>query len=386
MDALRQGREQASFRITEREQALRWVGFVLDEPHGLRLLRAVLAASPHFEPDRLTDVEVIEEVLTALERRRLRVFQGADFRGGGTAPGPEPQRPTVPPDPPGHRPERSLSFYEICVVDERDSPIEGLPLRLATPAGVTTRRTDAAGRVRVAEAPPGFGAASCAEPESFAELTRGWQSRPRRRWPLPVGPDWHVRTPRSLREPVVLPDAVPQRLMIVTRTDVTHQSASWTHTAAALRLADPAAPAALEQGAMVRLSLHADASAAHAVVLATSRAVASIEPQPVPASAFGGTGSASAVSMVAPWPARSDSDGTPWLDAPIDAMHEALFAGRFEEVWPLLWRIPAEPHRSPPRVWAPPSAELALLAILCAAVRMDGWEDPPCGDPTSDEG
>ncbi|MBI4957647.1 MAG: hypothetical protein HY908_36915 [Myxococcales bacterium] len=87
MDALRQGREQASFRVTEREQALRWVGFVLDEPHGLRLLRAVLAASPHFEPDRLTDVEVIEEVLKALERRRLRVFQGVDFRGGGTAPG-----------------------------------------------------------------------------------------------------------------------------------------------------------------------------------------------------------------------------------------------------------------------------------------------------------
>jgi nucleoid-associated protein YgaU len=174
-----------------------------------------------------------------------------------------------------------LSFYEITVLDELEAPIAGVLMRVSTPAGTVTRPTDTSGRVRVGGVPAGFGSAQIAGAGELASALAGREQRPRRTAPLPQGDAWHVRIASRIGEAVTLPDAEPQRLMIVTRTDLAHfaQTSPWRE----LSLAGEAVPCQLTLAqASTTLALHAVATGAQAVVMGPAPELTPALPPPIP--------------------------------------------------------------------------------------------------------
>lgn len=165
-------------------------------------------------------------------------------------------------------------------MDELETPIAGVSLRVSTPAGEVVRRTDASGRARVDGVPPGWGSAVIASAAELAAALAGREKGPRRTAPLPEGDTWHVRVPSRIGDAVSLPDAEPQTLLLVTRTDLVHvtQASPWP----ALSLVDPAGPWQLtlaEERAV--LALHAAAIGAQAVVQGVAPEPPSAAPPPI---------------------------------------------------------------------------------------------------------
>lgn len=221
-------------------------------------------SSLHQQDQRAVRDRIAARVRQALERGELVAFR--DLRASACAAprGPGARAPHEPPA--ASRPrEAGLSFYEIVLLDEIESPIAGVGLRVSTPAGEVVRPTDARGRVRVDGVPAGWGSAAIASAEELARALAGRERGPRRTAPLPRGDTWHVRVPSRIGDAVILPDAEPQTLLLVTRTDLVHvtQASPWP----ALSLIDEAGPWQLtraEERAM--LALHSAATGAQAVV------------------------------------------------------------------------------------------------------------------------
>ncbi|MBI4954821.1 MAG: hypothetical protein HY908_22560 [Myxococcales bacterium] len=333
-NALGAARREGALAARERHQAERWVRLVLDEPPGMLLLRAALAASPHYDPDDLSDAEVVEEILTALERERLLVFQGSDVRGGGRAP--VPPRP-LPPSP-GPGPRTQLSFYEITVVDENDRALAGLELDVRTPGTSGRFKTDAGGRVRLDREPPGVGSATVPSLLQLSKTMSGQETRPRRVTPLPTGEDWHVRTPRGLTAEVRLPDAEPQRLMIVTRADLGHFAVE--HLRGRYRFAcGDAGPWVLTTDPHPCLAVHSEGLGKRVRVMAVpigEPTASASEEQP----------SAFRTLMATPPPTTRQAEL--WLELAVDDLVEALLRGDHDAVSGLLAWVPhAQPFLPP---------------------------------------
>ncbi|WP_437320872.1 hypothetical protein [Sorangium sp. So ce385] len=156
--------------------------------------------------------------LVALREIRVPV-SAAPLGQGSRAPHAGPA--TSPPArPPGAGAE--LSFYELVLLDELETPIADVSMRVSTPAGEVVRRTDASGRVRVDGVPAGWGSAAIASADELARALAGRERGPRRTAPLPEGETWHVRVPSRIGDAVSLPDAESQKLLLVTRTDLVH--------------------------------------------------------------------------------------------------------------------------------------------------------------------
>ena len=327
-------RRQGTLATRERHQAERWVRLVLDEPPGMLVLRAALARSPHYDPDDLSDAEVVEEVLRALERERLLVVEGRDPRGGGRAPAPA--GPLPPPPRPGSRAE--LSFYELTVVDENDRALAGLELDIRTPGTSGRIKTDARGRVRLDREPPGVGRATVASLLQFSTIMSGQETHPRRVTPLPAGEDWHVRTPRGLTASVALPDARPQRLMLVTRADLDHLAVE--HLRGRYRFACAhAGPWVLTTHPHPRLAVHSEGlgKRVRLIVVPTGNAAGpASEAQP-----------SDLQTLVATTPPTTH-EAEVWLDLAVDELVDALHRRDHAAVSALLATVPhAQPFFPP---------------------------------------
>jgi OmpA family len=112
------------------------------------------------------------------------------------------------------------TFYEVRVLDERETPIAGLEIIMSTPAGTGTVTTGDDGRARVRGAPKGAGSARVASAAQFAALTAGWEALPRRDDALPSGDTWQLLTPSAFATEVPLKGGKATSLMILTRTDI----------------------------------------------------------------------------------------------------------------------------------------------------------------------
>lgn len=169
------------------------------------------------------------------------------------------QPPVDPVPPPRPRPTNdALSFYELLVLDELEAPLGGVEIVMRTPLGTEQVLTDASGRARVVSAPPGFGDARVSRAAQLAEVMAGRERGPRRVTPLPEDESLHIATPSQLGAAIVLPDGEPQRLMIITRTDVLHTANPNPWSALTLIEAD-AGPWLLEQAEETALRLHSNA-------------------------------------------------------------------------------------------------------------------------------
>ncbi|WP_437276070.1 LysM domain-containing protein [Sorangium sp. So ce375] len=278
-----------------------------------------------------------------------------------------------------------LSFYEIVLLDELETPIADVSMRVSTPAGEVVRRTNESGRVRVDGVPAGWGSAAIASADELARALAGRERGLRRTAPLPEGDTWHVRVPSRIGDAVSLPDAEPQKLLLVTRTDLVHiaQASPW----AALSLVEPAGPWQLtvaEERAM--LALHSAATGAQAVVQGIAPEPSPASPPPIPPPPVdAGLWIAPNVLVVqsgdtlARIAARYLGDGARWRD--IWALNQERYAGRSPDVifpgdtlvmpaeaipeWVALPVSPAPPPDAPaPAAPAPPEWLRAAVDAL----------------------
>lgn len=178
--------------------------------------------------------------------------------------------------------------------------------------------------------------------------------------PLPEGEPWHLRTPTDLGQSILLPEAKPQKLMIITRTDLSHHTAisPWTGHALASD-----APASLEKGDPVRLQLRSDATSTQAVVVGHT-----VNARPGPRSAEG-----------APPPPEGPAPPE-WLRANVDALHDRLFKGSFAEVFRILESIPLDPPPPPDVASAPPVTEEKAFREALAELGRAGVTDTESPD------
>jgi hypothetical protein len=248
--------------------------------------------------------------------------------------------------------DSTLSFYVVQVQDELETPIAGVAVELTTPAGVATLVSDGAGMVRVDQAPPGTGSARVVS--SAAELKAllaGRVAGPKRRTPLPNDDRLAVVTPARLDAAPSFPDAVTQRVMLVTRTDLVWGSVAprWGD----LMLLSSDDDAARLAGAAFGSTLQLCACGAG------ERAVLGLPPNGVDAAEV--------------------PDGTPLsLAVDGDALHEALMAADLDAARLVLDAAATDPPSPPPPPDFPaPSAEGALFAANLAALALQGVIDAP---------
>jgi hypothetical protein len=237
------------------------------------------------------------------------------------------------------RPDDPRVPYELSVVDEWEAPIVGLAFMVTTPGSTTAQVTGNDGRIRV-EGPPEAATAYVRDPTDLAAILNGREKKARRATAVPTGDPWIVRTPTDVADTVVLPKNQPKKLMIVTRTDVTHHAngSLWKK-----RTLEDDGPYELKTNEPVLLQMQSDASAAQAVVLGQSEA------SPAP----GGEAASSAEDLVPAAPGEG-SAAPEWLRAVVDSLHDALFKGSFDVVFSILASIPLDPPRSA----EPPAAAL----------------------------
>ena len=149
-----------------------------------------------------------------------------------------------------------LSHYLCRLIDEHDAPIAGVEATLETPAGLREVVTGADGIIRVDDLPGGFGHAHFSSSSIRAALA-GRERGPRRTQAWPDDDVVHLRSLGTAGQPVLLPDADLQTVMVVTRTDVSFLG----RRPAPLGLRSPdMGPCCLtDEADRVRLALHADA-------------------------------------------------------------------------------------------------------------------------------
>ncbi len=398
-------------------------------------LRAPLGVFPLQDPN--LDCRIEETILGSIQRGDLVVL--AEER----APNAATRRPsTAPPPPVPSAPEpagEQLSFYELVVLDELETPIAGLRMTLSTPAGTVTRRTDANGKVRIDNVPGGFGSARVTALAEFAALLAGREHRSRRVAPLPQGESVHVRTPLGLSDAIVLPDGEPQKLLIVSRTQLRHSANA--HPLPELSL-DEGAPCALDAGEQLLLELCSNAQGQNAVMRTPTPAAPLPEPPAPPLLPldnsvwiapniyvvqagdtltkialrylrdgarwkeiwalnkerypnrspdliYPGDTFAMPPEAIPPWVSFPQSpppqphatppmpsEPPPWLKVAIDAAHEALFHRNFDAVWALLESVAVQPPVLPPPELPPYREELAFRAAMLE-LTLEGCVDPP---------
>jgi len=275
-----------------------------------------------------------------------------------------PEKPKVaevlePPPPREPTPSDPRVAYELVVLDEWESPVAGLDFAVRTNAGTTTETTDKDGRIRV-EGPPSSASAFVRRPEDLAGILAGNEKKDRRTSPLPEGKPWHVRTPTDVADTVLLPQGEPQKMMIVTRTDLSHfaSASGWkdhklTDTGASVQTDDK--PLAIQ--------MQSDATAAQAVVLARATK---------PGGATGTEKSTAPAEKGDPPPGEGE-----WMRAVIDSLHDALFKGRFDVVFSILEQIPLDPPRQPEPALPEPEEERAAYRAALAELAEGGLVDPP---------
>jgi hypothetical protein len=276
-------------------------------------------------------VTIVGEVVTINEGG-----SPADLWGVGPR-HPEPPKMALVDEPPPPRdpsPDDPRVTYELTVFDEWDSPIAGLEMMVTTPAGTTSEITDGNGRIQV-DGPPDHASAYVGDASGLAGLLAGKEKKARRTTPLPEGDPWVVRTPATLADTVLLPQGKPKKMMVVTRTDLSHfaNGSPWKKRA----LAD-AGPYALVENDPVRLQMQSDATAAEAVVVG-HRATAPGGPT--------GTEPSTPREEAAPAAPGETSTAPEWLRTVVDSLHDALFQGSFDEVFAILKSIPLDPPRGP---------------------------------------
>jgi hypothetical protein len=243
-----------------------------------------------------------------------------------------------------------LSYYEVLVQDELESGIAGLTIQLDTPAGTSMLTTDASGTVRVDSVPPGTGSARIVSTkEELSETLAALADRPKRRIPVPDEGTLLALTPAQLDTVVIFPDALTQRIMILSRTDVVWGS-----------VVDRWGDLVLLSDESVPCRLYAD-DATSVLQLASTGAGAS---------ALLGLPQSGVDSDK-----RSEDDATKptRLAIDIDALHEALFAEDFDTVNAVVDRACTDPPlAAPPRDFPPPIAEAALFVAQMALLALKG--------------
>jgi hypothetical protein len=247
--------------------------------------------------------------------------------------------------------------YELVVVDEAEKPLAGLDIAVTTPAGTTTETTDQDGRIQV-QGPPENASAYVKSPDQIAGILAGKEKQKRRTQPLPEGDPWHVRTPTDLSDTIILPKGKPQKLMIVTRTDLAHHAyaSSWSGH----KLTE-GGPYVMERRDPVQIQMASDATAAQAVVVAR------------PATQAGGaTGTERSTEALPGAPRETPETEPEWLRTVVDSLHDALFKKRFDVVFAILSSIPLDPPRPPLPVLPPPEAEKAAYDAALAQLAGQG--------------
>lgn len=249
------------------------------------------------------------------------------------------------------QPKPLLSFYEIMVVDEMEKPIVGADVRMITPAGGSVQQTDAGGRVRVDQAPPGLGSAQIVSARQLAECMRGHEHTARREDPLPRDEPWTIQIPSRLARTVTLPDGLPQKLMIVSRVDVytSKNPNRWSDA----QLADAAkGPWTLKSTKHeLWLELHSDGLRRTAILTGPT--------------------------LVPETPGGVSLPPEEWLRLDVDALHEALFDGDFATAARMLVPLegdPPGPPDPPPPPLAP--AQIAFDEASADVERSGAFDDP----------
>ncbi len=198
---------------------------------GLRQLLTEAAPSETGVHDVASDsVQRAAELLLEGRLQALRCereFWAESVIGPEPRPEPEPPRPAPPPPGPRREPAPVLSFYEVALLDELEAGIAGVTLELNTPGGRRQLKTDGSGKVRIDNEPPGQGTARIASATQLAQALQDRLSRPVRNKPLPEpANDLVIVTPAKAAGTVSFPDARPQRIMIVARTNVVSATTS----------------------------------------------------------------------------------------------------------------------------------------------------------------
>lgn len=274
---------------------------------------------------------------------------------------PEPAREArvdEPPPPREPKPSDPTVVYELVVFDEWEEPIAGLEFAVTTPAGTRTETTDREGRIRV-EGPPEKASAFVRKPEDLGGLVSGKEKKARRTAPLPKGDPWHVRTPTDVSRTVILPHGEPQKMMIVTRTDLTHHAfgSLWTGYALA-----EAGPCEMKSAEPLRVQMLSDATGAQAVVVG-QRVTAPGGPTSTEKSTGEEAGGAERPSE--------------WLRTVVDSLHDGLVTASFDAVFSILASIPHDPPEPPRPTLPEPTAEEAAYRVAIEGLAREGVTDPP---------
>jgi hypothetical protein len=277
-----------------------------------------------------------------------------------------------PPPPRDPSPSDPKVSYEMVVLDEWETPLAGLTFMVTTPAGTTAEITDKDGRIQV-DGPPENASAYARSPAEIAGIVAGREKKARRTTALPEGDPWVIRTPTDLADTVVLPQNKPKKLMVVTRTDLSHHAygSLWTKYA----LAD-AGPYQMKSAAPVVIQMQSDATAAQAVVVGHHVTA--------PGGATGTQKSTQDEAPMAAAPGETPETGPEWLRTVVDSLHDGLVKKAFDAVFEILASIPNDPPEPPKPVLPDPTAEKAAYQAALGGLTAQGITDPPyVEDPSS---
>lgn len=361
---------------------------IVPQPDARQILeqRAAAAGSSQDQKDALfeavslladTGPQVFGTGLLLLERIRLAARPSAPVQSASAVtpsqlagrrsavvdeppPTPAPAPPPQPAPPPEEPP---LSFYEVVVLDELESPIAGVPVELTTPAGTAVLVTDGAGLVRVDDVPPGTAAAHIVPGDEIVQALKPLVEQDPRRTPLPDAPDLLVITPRRIDTSVSFPDATTQRIMVVTRTDMVWGSVvdQW---GSLMLLSEEDGPARLTSDAATAvLKLSSTGDGPNAVI-------------GLPPSGVDLRDDANLDIVGKAITDRLAPNSRANID--IDALHEALFAGDFAGAVALIGEVAdAPPPPPPPPPFPVPSLEGVDFAAELAVLALQGVTDSP---------
>ncbi len=260
--------------------------------------------------------------------------------------------------------EPPLSFYELVLLDELEVGIPGVPIDLTTPAGRETLTTDGSGRVRVNDAPPG---SATARVITGPELTRVLEENiaiAKRTTPLPVADDLLVLTPSRLDQTILFPDAIPQRVMLVTRTDLVWGSVvgHWGTLTLLSQETDP-------------VRLLADIGSSILQLSSTGASPSALIGTPVTGLDTAGGGGSSALGFADGLITRPSPPARLSID--IDALHEALFADDFDAASALIDLAQQGPPEPPLPEFPVLGDETAEFAAQLALLAFSGETDVP---------
>ena len=257
---------------------------------GLRTYLAREGAAPRM----LDDEEVLSRIgwlarrgwITVYRREtNLRRIGGRTERVPAAPPAPvaSPPRPLSPArsrqassaltsPPPAQDPTQMTHAYEVVLLDEDESPIEGVEIALDVPGFAGTIVTDGSGSARMESASGGKGKASLTSLDALVPVLRDRAGSTPRYTPLPIDVNALIRRPGQLLIPFSVPADTPQRVIVLSRVRIGHHAPpeGWGD------LGLSQAPAgSLDTGSATIVRFVSDAGGTSAVVLGT-------RPEPLP--------------------------------------------------------------------------------------------------------